>query len=200
MICGWPVAAYLLWQTSVPSNLNPPRVKAASLVSARALSEARSFTRVEALLILGSMLTLLAVLAVYAVIGPRFTRESAAGPIGTGMLLGMIGFALVWISQLPFGFLSLWWERRHHLTQVGYLTYAFGDWGALGSQFVFLCLTLLIVMGFGRLIGGWWWLPGALVFVGLVTLSAFVTPYLLSTHRLRDTQLQAEARTLERIE
>ncbi|MGI9111807.1 MAG: hypothetical protein ACR2GT_06390 [Gaiellaceae bacterium] len=41
-------------------------------------------------------------LALYAWRGAGFARESAAGRIGTGMLLGMIGLALVWLSQVPF--------------------------------------------------------------------------------------------------
>ena len=53
--------------------------------------------------------------------GARFARESAAGRIGTGMLLGMIGLALVWLSQVPFGLAELWWDRRYDQAEVGYL-------------------------------------------------------------------------------
>jgi len=196
----WSVAAYLLWRSQVPSSLHLPHVAVRQMFSAAQLRAASSFGRFTTIDWVLAEVTQLVVFGLYAWRGARFARESAAGPIGTGMLLGMIGFALVWISQLPFGFASLWWERRHHLTHIGYVTYAFGNWLALGSQFVFLCLTLLIVMGLGRLTGGWWWLPAAPVFVGLVTLSAFVTPYLLTTHRLHDARLQAQARVLERIE
>ena len=78
------------------------------------------------------MLLPLIVLALYAKWGHRFMGESAAGPIGTGMLLGMVGFALVWVAQLPFDVAELWWERRHHLTHVGYAARVFGDQQALG--------------------------------------------------------------------
>ena len=50
-----------------------------------------------------STVVLVVVLALYARHGERFTRESAAGRVGTGMLLGMLGFAFVWFAQLPFG-------------------------------------------------------------------------------------------------
>ena len=53
--------------------------------------------------------------------GARFARESAAGPIGTGMLLGMLGLGLVWLVQLPFTLLDVWWARRYDLTESGYL-------------------------------------------------------------------------------
>ena len=196
----WSAAAYFLWQSQVPSSLHLPHVDVNRMFSAAQLHGASSFGRFTTLVWAFSELAQVIVFALYAWRGARFARESAAGPIGTGMLLGMLGFALVWISQLPFGFLSLWWERRHHLTTVGYVTYAFGNWAALGSQFVFLCLTLLIVMGLGRLVGRWWWLPAAPLFVGLAILFAFVTPYLLSTHALHDARLLAQARALERIE
>jgi len=141
-----------------------------------------------------------AALAVYARFGVRFARESAAGRMGTGMLLGMLGFALVWAVQVPFTVVELWWERRHRLSRLGYVDVVLGNWLALGGTFLFLCLALAIVMGFARLVGDAWWLPAAPVFVGLTVLFAFVNPYLGSTHRLRDPELRAAAARLERIE
>jgi STE24 endopeptidase len=142
----------------------------------------------------------LVALAVYARKGGRFARESAAGRLGTGMLLGMLGFALVWAVQLPFGVADLWWQRRHHLTHVGYFSQIFGNWLALGGQFVFLCLALAVVMGLARKLPELWWAVAAPVFIGLALLFAFINPYLLSTHRLRDPQLRAASARLERIE
>jgi hypothetical protein len=63
-----------------------------------------------------AQVVVIAVVAVYARIGPKFVRESAAGPIGTGMLLAMLGLGLVWLLQLPFGLAELWWQRRHDVT------------------------------------------------------------------------------------
>ena len=79
-------------------------------------------------------IALFATLWVYARRGPRFARESAAGPIGTGMLLGMLGLGIVWLVQLPFALLDLWWARRHDLTETGYLEWAFGHWFELGGD------------------------------------------------------------------
>ena len=56
----------------------------------------------------------------FARYGVRWAKESAAGRMGTGMLLGMLGFALLWAVQVPFSVLELWWERRHHLSSLGY--------------------------------------------------------------------------------
>ena len=45
-------------------------------------------------------LVTVAVLAAYARWGARFVKESAAGRVGTGMLLAMLGFALLWLTLL----------------------------------------------------------------------------------------------------
>jgi len=50
-----------------------------------------------------------------------------------------------------------WWQRRHHLTHVGYVAHIFSDWLALGGRFVFLCLALAIVMGLARKLPNLWW-------------------------------------------
>jgi STE24 endopeptidase len=146
------------------------------------------------------VLAQIAALAVYARWGARWARESAAGPVGTGMLLGMLGFALVWAAQLPLAVVHLWWQRRHGLSRVGYATFVFGDWFSLAGQFLFLCLALAVVMGLARKFHRRWWIAAAPAFVGLALLFAFVDPYLIGTHRLSDPQLQRIAAHLERQE
>ncbi len=196
LAAAWAVAAWLLWRTSVPS-LRLPHLDERRYFTAAQLRAADDFSRFGELTWLGATVVQLAVLAVYARRGIAFARESAAGPIGTGMLLGMIGFALVWLAQLPFSVADLWWQRRHGLSHAGYVGSLFGNWFALGAEFVFLSLALAIVMGLARRIGRLWWLPAAPVFVGLATLFAFVTPWLVSTHPLGDPQLRAAAARLE---
>ena len=196
----WSVGAWLLWSSSVVPPLQLPHLDEHAYFTAAQLRAAASLGRFQEVDWVLSTLAELGALALYAWKGARFARESAAGRLGTGMLLGMIGFALVWAAQLPFGVAELWWERRHHLTHVGYFTDIFGNWLALGGQFVFLCLALAIVMGFARLLREHWWLAGAPAFIGLALLFAFVNPYLLSTDRLQSPQLRAAASRLERIE
>ena len=196
----WAVAAWLLWRSKVPASLHLPKLDEHRFFSSAQLQTSASFSRIDGLLWVGGTIVQVLVLAIYAERGTRFMRESAAGPMGTGMLLGMLGFAILWLAELPFTVLGLWWQRRHGLTHVGYVETVFGNWFALGGEFVFLCLALLIVMGLARLLGDRWWLPAAPVFVGLATLFAFLTPYLISTHSLRDARLRADAVRLERIE
>ncbi|HEY8315228.1 MAG TPA: M48 family metalloprotease, partial [Gaiellaceae bacterium] len=188
---------YLLWQSKVPASLHLPHLDPHTYFTAAQLQAAAHFSRVNDLLFWGTTLVQLGALAVYARYGFRWARESAAGPLGTGMLLGMLGFALVWAVELPFGVLELWWQRRHQLTSIGYVSYLFGNWFSLGAEFVFLCFALAIVMGFARALGERWWLAAAPAFVGLALLFAFISPYLTPTHRLQDPALRAVATRLE---
>jgi len=138
---------------------------------------------------------------VYARRGARFTRESAAGPIGTGMLLGMLGLGLVWLAQLPFQLASHWWQRRYGVAEGGYLAAIFENWAALAGEFLFVCLALLVVMGFARWLGERWWLAGGPVFALLAVLFTFAQPYLVSgAHPLRDTALRRTIDEYERVQ
>jgi len=175
----WVVAGWLLWRSSLPAY-HLPHLNEAALFSPHVLHRARRFSGGERLLWLAQTITQLVVLGLFALYGVRWTRESAAGPVGTGMLLGMIGFALVWAAELPFAVLDVWW-RHHYGLSGSYVQATIGNWFALGVQFVLLCVALAIVMGLARVrrIGDRWWLLAAPVFVGLRILLAFVSPWLL---------------------
>jgi Zn-dependent protease with chaperone function len=175
----WAVAAWLLWRSSLPA-LHLPHLDEHALFPVNALHRAQHYSGVERLFWLAQTATELVVLGLFARFGVRWTRESAAGPIGTGMLLGMIGFALVWAAELPFSVLEVWWRHRYDLSG-SYVQATIGNWFALGVQFALLCAALAIVMGLARArrIGERWWLLAAPVFVGLRTLLAFLTPWLL---------------------
>jgi STE24 endopeptidase len=173
----------LLWQTSVPDDLVLPEVDATRGIDKSVLDEAEEYERFLSWSFVASQLVALAVLAIYARRGMRFTRESAAGRIGTGMLLGMIGLALVWVSQLPFQLLELWWQRRHELWNASYLDWFLESWLGLGAEFLFVCFWLLITMALAAVLRKTWWIAAVPVFVGLALLFAFVYPYLVESHQ-----------------
>lgn len=197
LAAGWAAAAWYLWRTEVPSGLDLPDLDPSRFFGAGELDETadyETFVRVDDVL---ADAALLLVLGVYAVRGARLTRESAAGRIGTGMLLGMLGLAIVWLVQAPFRIVQLWWDRRHDLTDIGYLEGLFEDWFVLGGEFLFVSLALLIVMGLAGPLGDRWWIVGAPAFVGLGILFAFSLPYLVpDLQPVRDSALAAEARRL----
>jgi STE24 endopeptidase len=183
LAAAWAAAAWWLWQTSVPAGLDLPEVAADDVLPQPQLDEARGFERFLRWSYVVSAVVLLGAFAVYARYGVRFAKESAAGRIGTGMLLGMLGLAIVWLVQIPFGIVDLWWQRRHEVSELGYVDWILLNWFALGGEFLFVCLALLIVMGLAGLIGNWWWIPGAFVFVGLAMLFTFISPYLIPAQR-----------------
>jgi len=146
-----------------------------------------------------STLTLVAVLAVYARRGVAYVRESSAGPIGTGMLLAMLGLAIAWLVRLPFRIAAHWWDRRYGVDDVGYLSWLVGDWAVLAAEFVSVCFALLIVMALARRLGERWWLPGAATFVAIAGLFSFLSPYLVfGTRPLEYQPLRAAADRYER--
>src|SRR6185369_7617776 len=105
-------AAWLLWRSSLPAY-HLPHLDEAALFPPHALHRAQHYSGVERLFWLGKTITQLVVLGVFVRYGVRWMRESAAGPIGTGMLLGMIGFAFVWAAELPLAVLTVWWRHRY---------------------------------------------------------------------------------------
>nr|MDQ3726538.1 M48 family metalloprotease [Actinomycetota bacterium] len=197
----WAWAAIALWNSTELPALDLPQLDPDDYFSESFLDRSASYERFLAIVGLLASLTLVAVLAVYAQRCRRLVRESAAGRVGTGMLLAMLGFAVVWIAQAPFGVAALWWERRHDVSEQDYVTYLLESFIGLGSAFVFLCAGVGILMGLAGVMRRWWWLAAAPAFLGLALLFAFVTPYMIpSTSPVRSSTLQAEARALERIQ
>lgn len=197
----WLWAAHALWSATDLPSLDLPRLDPEDYFSDSFLDRSASYERFLGIVgVLGS-LTLVAVLAVYAKRGPRLVRESAAGRVGTGMLLAMLGFAVVWLALVPFGLASLWWERRHDVADQGYVAFLVESFLGLGSQFVFLCVGIGIMMGLAGVTRRWWWLAATPAFAGLALLFAFLSPYMIpNTSPVGSEVLQAEARALERVE
>jgi STE24 endopeptidase len=203
-VAAWTAAGWFLWQTRIPSNLHLPDLRTADYFTHAAVARAEHFARLLEIDWALTQLALLLVFVLYAKYGARFTRESAAGRIGTGMLLAMLGFGLAWLARLPFQLVALWWERRYGVLKTSYLELilgaAVGGWLALGFVFVSLAVAVLIVMGIAGLLPRLWWLVAAPVFVAIGVLQALVSPYLvLNTRVLRDSN-PGLARAADRIQ
>ena len=194
---GWAIAAYLLLRTQVPPGLDLPKLDESEFFTSEQVAEAERYDRISRINWIFSSAALLISLAAYARWGHHFTRESAAGRIGTGMLLAMLGFAIVWLVQLPFGIAQLWWDRRYDVAQLDYFTWLVANWVDLASEFVFVSFAILVVMS----IAGWlkdrWWILGAPVFVLLALLAAFSATFLsFGAESLDDRRLEADVLAL----
>jgi STE24 endopeptidase len=197
----WAVALPLLWPTDVPDRLALPDFDARAIFGSQALEEARDYERFTRINIVASAVVLLLVLAVYARHGERFARESAAGRIGTGMFLGMLGFAFVWLAQLPFGLAQVWWDRRHDVSDQGYLDWVVGSFFSLADVFLAVSAAILIVMALARPLRNTWWLAAAPAFAILGLLLTFVGPwFVFPTHELENDRLAAAAQRFAKKE
>ena len=177
----------------MPDDLVLPEIDPARGLSERVIDRAEEFATFERWNFVVSQVVLLGVLALYAWRGERFTRESAAGRIGTGMLLGMLGLAFAWLSQLPFQLAELWWLRRYDLWKASYLDWFLESWAVLAAEFLVICLWLLITMALAARFRRTWWLPAIPVFVGIVVLFAFLLPYLSVDQRAAPPELKRAA-------
>jgi STE24 endopeptidase len=200
-VAVWIWAASRLGHTTVPGDLRIPHLDAHAYFTADQLREATSFERFLAIDGLLGEIALVVVLWLYARNWERFTGESAAGRIGTGLLLGMLGFAFVWLAELPFGLAGLAWERSHGVSKQGYVDWAVQEWFSLGGRFLFICAAIAIVMALARPMRRTWWIAGAPIFTGLVLLFAFLSPYLTpSLGKLHSHELRVAAAHLARVE
>ncbi|MGE5281846.1 MAG: M48 family metalloprotease [Chloroflexota bacterium] len=201
----WIWAAHALWtsysDSAVPASVHLPHLDPGRFFSASFLSRSSSYERFLGIDGLLALVAQLVVLAVYARYGHRLMRESAAGRVGTGALLGMLGFAIVWLAEVPFGLAAVWWQRDHGISHQGYVEWLIGSFQELGPTFVFLTLALAIAMGLAGVFRRWWWVVAAPIFVALGLLFTFLSPYLIpGTKPLHNPRLTAEARRLERVE
>ena len=177
----------------MPGGLDLPEVDLAKRIDPEVIARSKRYERFFRFEFVASELVLIGVLIAYARWGIRFARESAAGRIGTGMLLGMIGLALVWISQVPFRLAEVWWDRRYDQTDSGYVETLFANWFELGAEFLFISFALVIVMAIAGRFPRRWWVGAAPFFVALATLFAFIFPYLSATEPLGRDDLEAAA-------
>lgn len=198
---AWAWGAHALWASTELPSVDLPQLDPHGYFSDSFLDRSATYERFLAILALASSAVVVAALALYARSGHRLARESAAGRIGTGLLLAMLGFAVVWLTQVPFDLAALWWQRRYDVSHQAYLPHLLDSFLSLGSQFVFVCLGFAVMMGLAGAMRRWWWLAAAPALVALILAFAFVSPYLVpDTSPVDDPRLAAEARALERIE
>lgn len=194
---GW--AASALWTSTDPGPAHLPHVDVSRFFGESFLARSAGYERFLAIDGLLAMLTLLAVLIVYARRGHRLMRESAAGRVGTGILLGMLGFAIVWLAEVPFGLAAVWWQRRHDVSHQGYVSWLVNSFLSLGSEFLFVSAALAVAMGLAGVLRRSWWAVATPIFAALALLFVFLSPYLIpATHSLERPRLVAAARQLER--
>lgn len=196
---AWVLAAVLLWDTRAPGNLALPDLDVRDYFTVEQLENTASFERFLWIDHLLATLAGIVALAVLAWRAPAFARTLGLGPVGAGIIVGMVTIAVVWAVGLPFGLAEQWWFRRHGLSREGYLEWIFTPWEELLARAATALVLIAVSMGLARGIGRLWWLAGAPVFVAIAAALAFALPYLaeFDTEPVRDAALAADARSLE---
>ncbi len=202
LAAGWAVAAWLLWQTSVPGSLRLPHVDVHGEFSASILSRSArydGFLRWEWVL---ATLVELGVLVGLTLLGPRIARAFELGRVGKGVMVGAVTTLALWVVGLPFGFVLLWWGRRYGIEKQSYWEWALGQWPGLLAQVVGLTIVLTILLLLAGRFRERWWLVAGPLFVAIGVLLVLVIPYLqtIGTRPMHDTPLAAEIRQLAREE
>ncbi len=198
----WLLGVALLWRTSVPGSLQLPKLDAHQYFNASEIRRAVRYERfVRADLVL-SMLASIGALLVFVRRAPRLARGTGLGPIGAGMVVGVVMFVILWAVGLPFSLAEEWWDRRHGLAKGPWIDSALGPWAGLGGAVAAVMLQIAIVMALARRFPRYWWLAITPVVATLAAVFVLVSPYLLalSVNPPKSRQLRSDIRRLEQVE
>jgi STE24 endopeptidase len=201
LCCGWFVAAYFLWRTSVP-HVDTSGLDARRYFSRELTQDAAHYQTVVDLLWLGHVAAEIVALLVLAWRIPRVTRTMGLGPIGAGVIVAMVLLVTLWFVGLPFGLVEQWWAARHGLAPHDYVSWIFAPWSTLSVEAVFVLITVAIVMSLARKLGERWFFAAVPVFAAISLAFVFAIGYAvrLGTHGVRDPELRTAVASLERTE
>jgi STE24 endopeptidase len=197
---AWVVGAWLLWGTTVPElHLN---ADAHRWFTDAQIARSQRYERFEYALWAGHLAATIAALIVLSRRAPQLARSIGLGPIGTGVIVGMVMLVTLWAVSLPFGFAEQWWEARHGLAPHDYVSWIFAPWASLTFQALFALMTIGLVMGLARRFGHRWWIVGAPTFAILAAIFSFLVGYVaaIGTHSVRGPQLRASFAEIARAE
>ena len=178
------------------SGLDPHRY-----FSQHSLDRAVSYTRGSEVLWLLSTAATLAALVVLARILPARVRSIGLGRIGSAVIVGMVLIVALWFVGLPFSLADLWWQHHWGLGPFDIFAWLGGQWSLLAPAAISALATIVLLVGLaGRFRR--WWLVATPVVVLIAAFFVFVSGWLSAsgTHPLRNAQLAADARRMERIE
>jgi Zn-dependent protease with chaperone function len=198
----WLLVASLLWRTAVPANLRLPPVDVDAVFGARAVERAADYRRVLRLLWLGLTAAQLTALWLLVRAAPRIEARLRGRSLLSGIQLGLMSVALLWVVWLPFGMASLWWRRRHDISRLGYADLLVDPWPTYLGEALVTAGAVAVAMVLARRLGRRWWLVGGPAFVVLVAGALVLTPLVLTPRLapLQDRQLAAEIQRMARRE
>jgi STE24 endopeptidase len=181
LIAAWLVAGTRLWRTSVPSSLDTGGLDVHRYFTDAQLAEAHRFSLfLELDWLLGTVATLVA-LVVLVRRAPRFAGGIGLGPIGSGVIVGMVTLVTLFFVGLPFALAEQIWSANHGLAPHDYVAWLVAPWAQLAFEAGYALVAIVVVMALGRWLGRNWWLAGAPIFVALAVSFVFLQGYLAAS-------------------
>ncbi len=165
-VAAWVVLATILLRTSVP-HLDVGGLDVHRYFTDAELASAHRYARFVYLLWLLQTAATVGALVVLVRRAPGIAWSTGLGPIGSGVVIGMLTLVSLWFVSLPFGIVLQWWDHRHGLAPGDYLAWLVGPWASLTFEAVYALGTIVLVMSLARKLGERWWIGGSAVFVAL---------------------------------
>ena len=186
----------------MPGDLSLPELDPRRYFSADELERTARYERFIRIDIVLSTLATIGALWAFSRRAPQFARNTGLGPIGAGMIVGMIVLIILWAVNLPFSIALRWWADRHGLTEGSWAAWLTDPWAELGAAVAFVMLQIAIIMGFARRFPRHWWLPVTPIFLALAFAFSLALPYLDAgrVHAPERADVRRTFATLERQE
>jgi STE24 endopeptidase len=158
----WIVSGLLLWRTEVP-HLHLADLDARAYFGARELERIADYRRITRLLLVASLALQTGVLALF--VWKRAALADALGDVlhgrlRTGVAIGALVAAGLWLALLPLGGIGHWWQRRYGLSTQGYGGWVRDQAVTLGIQVVLVAAAVALFMALAVWLGRFWWLAG----------------------------------------
>jgi STE24 endopeptidase len=190
----WLGAAFLLWQTAVPTGLELSDPDARETFGAAHVERSGRYERGLRLLWAGAAAVELTVL----VLAAWLVAHVRSGRLLAGVALGAATLVAVWLARLPFVLGAHWWRRRYGISRSDYATILLDPWLERLGMLAAACLAIALLMFLARRVGERWWIVGGPAFAAVGAAFLLAQPYLLvpRLEPLRDAALTAEIRAL----
>ena len=188
----------------MPADLRLPELEARSEFDAATLARIDEFRSVTRTLWVGAVALELAVLVVLVRRAGRvavLVRRAARGRVRTGIGVGVVAVALVWVTQLPLGAAAHWWRRRHGLSEQAYGGWARDAAVSLGLRGVLVAAAVAGAVALAARFGRRWPLVGAPALVAVAALFLVAQPLLVQPlfNRFEPLRDRGLAREIERL-
>jgi STE24 endopeptidase len=196
LAAAWLVAAWLLWQTAVPDDLDLPTVERADVFPAEHLERSARYEDFLRTNWAVATMIQIAVLLPFVRFAPRLPLRGIRG----GVAIGAAALVAVWLAGVPFVLAAHRERRRYGVSDAAYSTILVDPWLERIGGLVAAAAAIALFMLLARRFGDRWWIAGGPAFVLVGSVFLLAQPFLLAPRLepLRDQALVADIQALAR--